>query len=135
MSAISCPTNKYILHQGVEENERSANKPKLDAMTTYQDLSIENEVVVQLVQAMLGLISSRLRAVAVRVNETEISIFFLYHEIQPSDRDDVEDICFELDVLLEGKYYIITEIEWKVPRSKWEGRNERGIFVTKGENE
>ena len=96
-----------------------------------KDVSAENFVIVQFVQAMIGLVSSRLRAVAIQLNGSEVLARFLYDVVQPSDREDVEDICFELDVLLEGKHRIISEVKEAIPISEWEGKNERRIYLAK----
>lgn len=54
----------------------------------------ENQQVLNLVQAMLGAISSNFRAVSIRCNEI-IELTFLLEKDIPQDREEIEDIEFE----------------------------------------
>ncbi|WP_406840010.1 hypothetical protein ACICHK_34745 [Streptomyces sp. AHU1] len=64
-------------------------------------LERENEITALAVQAMLGLISADVVAVAVRVEEEKVVLTFWARRQSPELEEDVDDAIFELDVLSE----------------------------------
>ena len=94
----------------------------------------ENYVVAQTAQALLGLVSPRLRAVAVQTDadREQVLLYFAMSECEDEDREDVSDVAFELDVLLEGHTRIGTDIYVGSDLAQWPGRGKRLVFRAKG---
>ena len=92
----------------------------------------ENYVAVQAVQAMLALLSRRVDAVSFEASDNEVLLFFAIPGVNADDLDDIEDICFELDVLLEGNVDIKTEVFDGPGDQSWPGRWQRGLYAAKG---
>ncbi|WP_017557368.1 hypothetical protein [Nocardiopsis baichengensis] len=69
-----------------------------------EDLDWENGLVLDLVQAQLGLISSNIVAIAIRADKEQgrIELLFWAHEENEELAEDIEDIIFELEVLRDG---------------------------------
>lgn len=98
--------------------------------------TLENLVVLHLTQAMLGLVSENLRAVAVDAGPERAVVHFAFAEDRPEDREDVEDILADLDALLgnenlpkgwtiEPAFYVGNADEG------WPGLMHRRVFETK----
>ncbi len=91
-------------------------------------LAWENYVVAQVAQAMLGLLSAEVTAVACRVGTDVIEL----HVVAAGDVDeDVEEICFELDVLLDGSVAVASEIYESPSALDWSDATLRGIYSAK----
>jgi hypothetical protein len=98
--------------------------------------TLENVVVLYLVQAMLGLVSSNLRAVAAEVTATRVVIHFAFAELRPVDREDVEDILADLDALLGNEdlpddWPIEPAISVGEADERWPGRHFRRVYEAK----
>jgi hypothetical protein len=65
--------------------------------------TLENLVVLYLTQAMLGLVSTNLQAVAVEVRTDRLVVHFAFREDRPDDGEDLEDILADLDALLDNE--------------------------------
>ena len=97
---------------------------------------LENIVVLHLTQAMLGLISQSLQAVAVDVAPERLVVHFAYSSDAPEHRDDVEDILADLDALLDNDD---VPNDWKIEPllhvgpvdESWPGLPFRRVFETK----
>ncbi|MEU9945543.1 hypothetical protein [Streptomyces lavendulae] len=59
----------------------------------------ENEIALLAVQALLGLISTDVIAVAVRVEEARVELIFWARRQSDDLEDDAEEVAFELDAL------------------------------------
>lgn len=59
----------------------------------------ENEITLLAVQALLGLISKDLIAVAVRIEEGRVELIFWAHCQSSEIENDAEEAAFELDTL------------------------------------
>ena len=70
-------------------------------------LAWQNYVALQLTQAMLGLVSQSVTEVACRVRPDQVELHFVASD---DISEDVEDIRGDLDVFLEGRVEILTEI-------------------------
>ena len=69
-------------------------------------LGWENYVVAQVAQSMLGLLAPEVRAVACRFQDEVVEIHFALPVRTPELNEDIDDICFELDVLLLSLIHI-----------------------------
>jgi len=97
----------------------------------------ENVVVLYLVQAMLGLLSPTVLAVAAEVRRDGLIVHFALEQLGDAERDDVEDILADLDALLENEKDLPTA--WKIepslhvgsPDATWPGRPHRRVYESK----
>jgi hypothetical protein len=94
-------------------------------------LEWENYVVLQAVQALLGLVTPRVRAVSVRANPDLVTLFFAMDKCELVDQQDIDDAGFELDVLLDGKPRIDSSIHVGVDDEAWDGFPHRRIYRAK----
>ncbi|MET9528989.1 MULTISPECIES: hypothetical protein [unclassified Streptomyces] len=67
----------------------------------------ENEITLLAVQALLGMISTDVIAVAVRVEETRVEVIFWTHRQSSELEDDAEEVTFELDALFSEDHPMI----------------------------
>lgn len=65
------------------------------------ELAFENARVLDLVQAMLGAISPNMRAVSLECPDGKVHLHFLLAEESEADREEIDDILFEFEVLQE----------------------------------
>ena len=70
-------------------------------------LERENEITLYAVQALLGLISSDVVAVAVRAEAERVGLTFWTRRHTPELDDDVEQAVFELDALFSEAHPLI----------------------------
>jgi hypothetical protein len=68
------------------------------------NLRWENDVVLDTVQALLGLISSNVIAVAVRVETQRVELSFWVHRHDPETDEDADQAVFELDALFSQEH-------------------------------
>ena len=92
----------------------------------------QNYVAAQTVQAMLALLSSRVSAVSFETSDATVRLYFAIPGATRDDIEDIEDICFELDVLLDGKVAIETDLFDGPGDGTWPGRPLRGLYAAKG---
>ena len=92
------------------------------------ELAWKAYVVAQAAQAMLGLLDVRVSAVACRVSIDQVELLFV---ASGDVSEDVEDIRGELDVLLDGKVPIETEILQSPDRIDWSDKTLLGIYAAK----
>jgi hypothetical protein len=91
----------------------------------------ENYVVVQVIQALLGFVTCRMTSVSVRAERDLVTLFFAFDSHEPADSEDIEDICFELDVLLDGKVRIDSRIHVGADDDAWDGYSFRRVYRAK----
>lgn len=72
-------------------------------MTKSKDLERENAIVLDAVQALLGLISTDVIAIAVGMERDRIELRFWVRRRTSELNEDIEDAVFELDALLSGE--------------------------------
>lgn len=70
----------------------------------------ENDVVIDLVQAMVGLVSSNFRSVSVDVSEGGPKFQFLLYEDSIDDREAISDIEFEFEALQDSPSNVAVEV-------------------------
>jgi hypothetical protein len=108
------------------------------ALLESRHKTLENMLVLYLTQAMLGLVSSNLQAVAIEVRPNLIHVHFVFREELADDPDDVEDILGDLDALL---YNERLPDKWKIepvvyhggPDGNWPGYRLRRVYEAKPE--
>jgi hypothetical protein len=70
-------------------------------------LKRENEIVLNAVQALLGLISSEVTAVAVRVEAQRVELSFWVRRHTSEIEEDADQAVFELDALFSEEHPLI----------------------------
>lgn len=73
-------------------------------------LERENEITLYAVQALLGLISSNVIAVAVRAEEERVILTLWARRHTPEVEEDLDDAVFELDALFSEDHPLIVTI-------------------------
>ncbi|MEV8421213.1 hypothetical protein [Streptomyces niveus] len=76
-------------------------------MTEDQRHQRENEITLLAVQALLGMISTDVIAVAVRVEEARVEVIFWARRQSSELEDDAEEVTFELDALFSEDHPMI----------------------------
>ncbi|MGW3086704.1 hypothetical protein [Streptomyces sp. NPDC001108] len=76
-------------------------------MTSPEALRRENEIVLDAIQALLGLISSDVVAVAVLVEAHRVELIFWVRRCTAEIEEDAEQATFELDALLSGDHPLV----------------------------
>jgi len=75
------------------------------------DLVQENRQVLNLVQAMAGLISDRIRAITLKCDDTGVVLRFFLFDEDEEVAEDVRSIVFEFEALQESGIDVYTKIE------------------------
>ncbi|MET9661436.1 hypothetical protein [Streptomyces sp. NPDC006510] len=76
-------------------------------MTSSEALRRENEIVLNAVQALLGLVSSDVIAVAVLVEVNRVELTFWVRCHTSEIEEDADQATFELDALFSGEHPMI----------------------------
>lgn len=76
-------------------------------MTDKQRNQRENEITLLAVQALLGMISTDVIAVAVRVEEARVEVVFWTHRQSSELEGDAEEVTFELDALFSEDHPLV----------------------------
>jgi hypothetical protein len=95
-----------------------------------QTLGWQAYVVAQTSSAMLGLLSPTIRSVAVRVLPDGVELHFAVPLSPDEVAQDIEDICFELDVRLEG-HVLITPFVHRLEGFDWSDHTLLGVYAGK----
>ncbi|MDA0169710.1 hypothetical protein OJ998_11500 [Solirubrobacter taibaiensis] len=98
--------------------------------------TLENVVVLHLVQSMLGLVGPTLNAVAAEVTPAGLVVHFAFSTIGEAEREDVEDVIGDLDALLDNetlpaRWPITSELYVGGADEGWPGIGARRVFETK----
>lgn len=67
-----------------------------------------NYIVAQAARASVGLIGGSINAMGCVVRDDEVELHFAVADLTAADREDIDEIAFELDVLLDGHTSIRT---------------------------
>jgi hypothetical protein len=94
-------------------------------------LSFENKLVLDTVQAALGLISPEMRAISIVVESSRVVVHVAVHESTAQVVEDVEDLVFELQALQEKALTVESVIFEGPPHAGWSGNSGRRIYVAK----
>lgn len=65
-------------------------------------LEYDNKVALELIQAMLGALSSNVRAVSFQCNGRRIELFFVFEKESSTDREEADYILVEFEALQSG---------------------------------
>jgi len=101
-----------------------------DTTRSTQRPNGQNYVVAQIAQAMLGLLEPGIRAVACRFRGNAVELHFAVPANPDEVAEDIEDISFELDVLLKG-HTSITRFVHALERFDWSDRTLLGVYEAK----
>ena len=94
-------------------------------------LERENRLVLDVVQAALGLISREMRAISVKRDSNRIDLYVAVHERNAQVDEDVEDLVFELEALQDGPIAIEASVFVGAPNADWPGSSGRRVYVAK----
>ena len=87
----------------------------------------------QLAAAASGLISGDMVGLAVGIADDSLTVHAVVSRLTDEVVEDLDDICFELDVLLEGKVPIKSELRVGFgPIGAWPPAGVHRIYVAKG---
>jgi hypothetical protein len=98
---------------------------------TESQLERENTLVLDALQASLGLISQDIRGISVLLEAEKIVLHFALREENACVEADIEEMAFELDALRDGATRIETLLYVGAPDKKWPGRIGRLIYLAK----
>jgi hypothetical protein len=93
-------------------------------------LAWENYVVVQAVQALLGLVSGDVLALSAEISRGGVVLHFESAKVTDEVREDAEEACFELDVLLDGKVGVSAQCHEGLSQP-WPSPGRRPIYLRK----
>jgi hypothetical protein len=94
-------------------------------------LTRENRVVLDAVQAALGLISREMRAISVCTEPGRIVLHVAVREWTPQVEEDVDDLIYELDALQDRSVEIKASVHVGEPSATWPGSLGRRVHVAK----
>ena len=92
-------------------------------------LDRENALVLDVVQAALGLISPRLRAIALRLDRDEASLHVAVTERTPQVDEDVDRLVFEFEALQDVPVKVEAVVHVGAPDLGWPGRAGRLVYL------
>lgn len=78
-----------------------------------------NYIVAQTARAAVGLIGAGIKAVGCEAHADGVTLHFAIISRVETEREDIEEIAFELDVLLEGHTPIATHVHEGVSTLDW----------------
>ncbi|GAA1717106.1 hypothetical protein GCM10009765_77040 [Fodinicola feengrottensis] len=95
-------------------------------------LEQENQIVLGVVQALLGLITPAIGAISVKFDNDVVTLYFAVSAHSPELEADVDDISFELDAQFTDHFpRIQSQIFLGEPGQDWPGRSHRLVYLTK----
>jgi hypothetical protein len=94
-------------------------------------LERENRLVLDVVQAALGLISREMRAISVDQDSNRINLYVAVYDRNVRVDEDVEDLVFELEALQDGPVIIESHVFVGAPNLEWPGSSGRRVYVAK----
>lgn len=92
-------------------------------------LNFENMLVIDALQASLGLISRNIRGISVQLESGKIVLHFALYNHDADVVEDIDEMAFELDALRGGAIRIETRLYVGPPDKIWPGRAGRLIFL------
>jgi hypothetical protein len=94
-------------------------------------LAYENARVLDMVQAMIGKITPNMRAISIETDHEgeRVDIHFAMVAVDPLDRQEMEEIAFDMDNLSEARAHIESHVtvtdDWV---EDWPGREHRLLY-------
>jgi len=95
-------------------------------------LERENRLVLDVVQAALGLISPEIRAISVKRDSSRITLYVAVWARNAQVDEDIDDLVFELEALQDGPITLEASIFVGAPSGDWPGISGRSIYMAKG---
>jgi hypothetical protein len=96
-----------------------------------KDVTSENAVLLQALQASHGLISADMRAIAVQMIPDGVVLHFAVNRETDELKEDVDDILFEMDAFLETRVLLKAGIHLGYPDGNRPGRRHRLLYLAK----
>lgn len=97
-----------------------------------RDIEWTHLIILNLVQALIGAITVRMSAIALKADPVEqhAVIYFALTERSSEDDELVEEIVDDLDILMEGQTLVTAEV-WTGPDRTvgWPGREHRLVYA------
>ncbi|MEV4704084.1 hypothetical protein [Actinoplanes sp. NPDC049316] len=90
-----------------------------------------NRLVLDVVQAALGLISPGIRAVSVERKADRINLYVVVRERNAEVDEDIDDLVFELEALQDGPIAIEPSVFVGTPNAGWPGSAARRVYLAK----
>lgn len=94
-------------------------------------LERENALVLDTVQAALGLISVPMRAISVQVTPERVILHFALRERNADVDEDIVDVLADLEALQDGPMRMEATVHVGAPDSSWAGRAGRFVYWAK----
>ncbi|WP_307831078.1 hypothetical protein [Nucisporomicrobium flavum] len=94
-------------------------------------LEEENRLVLDVVQAALGLISPQIRALSVALDSGRVVLYVAVSERNAEVDEDIDDLLFELEALQDGPIVIESSIFVGRPDAHWPGSSGRRVYLAK----
>ncbi|MGW4945850.1 hypothetical protein ACWEOZ_30200 [Actinoplanes sp. NPDC004185] len=88
-------------------------------------------MVLDVVQAALGLISREMRAISVRAEPDRVILYVAVHERSAQVEEAVDDLVFELHALQDKLIDIEASIHVGEPGARWPGHLGRRVYLAK----
>ncbi|MEU8661149.1 hypothetical protein [Actinoplanes philippinensis] len=88
-------------------------------------------MVLDVVQAALGLISPEMRAISFELSSDRISLYIAVRERNQHVDEDVEDLVFDLEALQDGPVAVEPHIFVGPPGPEWPGNSGRRVYLAK----
>ena len=130
------PAHLGLFDQGRQAPKRRPDQPvsPIRQVSTPPNVEFENYVVVQVVQALLGSISTNMTAIAISTRpDRSVVIHFALGTDDSEDREEIKEIVGELNALFGGTVDVVTDIwvgdNWW--RSDWAGARGRLVYSPK----
>lgn len=95
-------------------------------------LERENRLVLDVVQAALGLISQEIEAISFDLTAGHINLYIAVRERSQYVDEDVEDLVFEVEALQDDPVTIEPHIFVGSPGPEWPGNVGRRVYLAKG---
>jgi hypothetical protein len=91
----------------------------------------ENKLVLDVVQAALGLISPEMRAISIVLEPGRVVLHLAVHVHNAQVDEDVEDLVFELEALQDRAVTVMSAIFVGAPDASWPGNLGRRVYMAR----
>ncbi|WP_416904400.1 hypothetical protein [Micromonospora echinospora] len=96
-----------------------------------RDLERENRLVLDVVQAALGLISGYIRAISIGLEPQRVILHIAIHRHSAQVDEDIEDLVFGFEALQDRNIAVEAAVFVGAPNADWPGRSGRLVYVAK----
>lgn len=95
-----------------------------------EPLPSENELVLCIVQAMIGSLSSAVMGLALERKDAKVVLYVLAGPDLPAAQADIEDLMGELEAVLWPRTPLV-EVQFSQDIAGWQGRQHRLVYSVK----